>query len=97
MGDCIDAMLLDQARDEVGVARVANDQLRAFGHSPCEAGEEIVENDDRLAGVDKAENHMAADIPGAASHQNAHEASPLLSRPKAELAKKSRVERLGRN
>ena len=72
MGDRVDRMLPDQARDQVLIARIANDELRPFGHGPGEAGGEVVENDDRLAGVEKAESHVAADIAGPSGDQNAH-------------------------
>ena len=89
MGDRVDSVLLDQARDQVLVARVADDELRSFGHGPGEAGGEIVENDDRLAGVDKAESHVAADIAGAAGHQNAHAQGPFLIHPNRIQRKKA--------
>ena len=54
MSDRIDACSLIRRATRSGVARVADHELRAFGHSPGEAGGEIVENDDRLAGVEKA-------------------------------------------
>ena len=76
MGNRVDRMLLDQAGDQVGVAGVADDELCARGHGPREAGREIVENDDRLAGVQEPQRHVAADIAGAAGHKYAH-ALPL--------------------
>ena len=69
-------MLPDQTLDQILVAGVADDELRALGHGPGEAGREIVENDDRLARVEKAERHVAADIAGPSGDQNAH-AAPL--------------------
>ena len=39
---------------------------------PAEAGREIVEDDDLLAGVEQLPDHVAADIAGAAGDQNAH-------------------------
>ena len=71
MGDRVDPVLVDQPRDQLRVAEIADDQLDAFGHRPGEAGREIVEHDDLLAGVEQAEHHVAADIAGAAGHQNA--------------------------
>ena len=81
MGDRVDRMLLDQARDQLRVAGVADDELGSFGDAPGEAGREIVENDDGLAGVEKAESHVAADIAGAAGHQNAHTKAPFWIDP----------------
>ncbi len=75
MGDRVDLVLLDQPRDEVGVARVADDEARRLGNGPVEAGREIVENDDLLPGVEEAERHVAADVAGAAGDQNAHRSS----------------------
>ncbi len=72
MGDRVDRMLLDQARDQRRVAGVADDELRPFRDTPGESGREIVENDDGLAGVEEAKRHMATDIAGAAGNQNAH-------------------------
>ena len=96
MGDRVDRVLPDQAPDQILIAGVADDELRPFGHGPGEASGEIVENDDRLADVEKAEDHVAADIAGPSGDQNAH-AQPLFGPPDAESTRKSRMERLGRN
>ncbi len=72
MGDRVDLVLIDQPRDQARVARVADDQPGAVGHGPVEPGRKIVEDDDRLAGVQEPKRHMAADISGPAGHQNAH-------------------------
>ena len=80
MRDRVDRMLPNQARDQVLIARIADDELRPFGRGPCEAGGEVVENDDRLASVEKAKSHVAADIAGASRDQNAH-ANPRLTWP----------------
>ena len=64
--------LLDEAADQLLVADVADDERGVLRHGPAEAGRQIVEDDDLLAGVQKLENHMAADIAGAARHQNGH-------------------------
>src|SRR6202044_3146733 len=77
MGDRVDRMLLDQAPDQLRVARVAGDELGPFGDAPGEARGKIVENDDGLAGIEEAERHMATDIAGAAGHQNAHYPAPF--------------------
>ena len=83
MGDRIDRMLLDQAGDQIGVADVADGELCARRNGPGKAGREIVDNHDRLAGVDEPQPHVAADIAGAASHQYAHASPPVacLTRP----------------
>ena len=75
MGDRVDFVLVDQPRRPVGVAEIADHQLGAVGHRPGEPGRQIVEDDDVLARVQEAERHMAADVAGAAGHQNAHRGS----------------------
>ena len=51
-----------------------------FGDRPVEAGREIVEHDDPLAGVEQRMDHVAADIAGAAGDQDRH-ALGLLQLP----------------
>ena len=77
MGDRVNRMLLDQSGDQVRVARVADDELCAFGHGPGEAGGEVVENHDRFARIQQRQGHVAADIAGAAGDQNAHALPPI--------------------
>ena len=72
MGDGVDFMLFDEARDQFGVAEIADHEPRRFRNRPGEAGRQIVENDHLFARVEKPERHMAADIAGAAGHQNRH-------------------------
>ena len=74
----LNAMLADDGAHEILVADIADDQRRLRRHRPAEAGRQIVEDDDALAGVDEFENHMAADIAGAAGDQDAHCATSLL-------------------
>ena len=88
MRDRVDRVLLDQTSHQAGVAAVAYDELRAFGHGPCEARRQIVEHDDCLASVQEPERHVAADIAGAAGHQYAH-ALPLWICPDAAPAGKA--------
>ena len=47
-----------------------------LGDRPVEAGRQIVEHDDALAGVDQRVDHVAADIAGAAGDQDRHEPRP---------------------
>ena len=72
MDDRVDLVLPDQPLEQWLVADVAVDQHRLRGNRPGEAGREIVENDDPLAGIDQVPHHMAADIAAAASDQYAH-------------------------
>ena len=62
------------------VADIAFDELGLIRHRPAEAGRQIVENDDVLAGVEQLEHHMAADEAGPARDQNTH-AINLTTRP----------------
>ncbi len=72
MRDGVDFMLLDEARDQFGVAEIADHEFRRFRNRPGEARRQIVENDHLLARVEKTQNHVAADIAGAACDQNRH-------------------------
>ena len=54
------------------VAEVALDQRRLRRDRPGEAGRQVVEDDDPLAGIDQLPDHVAADIAGAAGDQDAH-------------------------
>jgi hypothetical protein len=72
----------DDAVDQRLVAGLADDQRHTLGHGPLEAGREIIEHDDVLAGIDQLIDHVAADIPGAASDQDRHVFEPpVLSWP----------------
>ena len=72
MGDGVDLVLGDQTCDQGLVAKIADDQGRLRRNRPGESRREIVDHDDLFAGVQQAQHHMAADIPGAACHQHAH-------------------------
>jgi hypothetical protein len=72
MDDGVDVVAPDGGADEVGVAGIADDQGRPRRHGLAEPGRKIVEYDDVLAGAQELENHVAADIAGAACHQNGH-------------------------
>ena len=76
MDDRLDAVLLDELGDQRLVAGIADDQRHALGDRPVEAGGQVVEHDDRLAGLDQRMDHVAADIAGAAGDQNRHVARP---------------------
>ena len=70
--DGVDAVVADDARHQRLVAGFADDQRHAGGDGPVEAGGEVVEHDDSLAGVDQLMNHVAADIATAARDQDCH-------------------------
>ncbi len=55
------------------IAHVARDEGHVFlRNGPGKPGREVVEHHDRLAGIHELENHVAADIAGAARDQNRH-------------------------
>ena len=68
--DRADPVLGDQAGDERAVGDVAFGERRRFGHRPVEAGEQIVDDDDRPAGIEQRQHGVAADIAGPARHQH---------------------------
>ena len=72
VNDCLDPMLTDQAGDQRLIASVADDKRGLFGHGPAKAGRQIVENDNALAGIDKLQNHVTADVAGTAGNQDRH-------------------------
>ncbi len=72
MDDAVDAMLCDHALDQVLVAGIADEQRHAFGQERGEAGGEIVDDDDALAGIDQRMNHVTSDIAGTAGHEHGH-------------------------
>ena len=49
---------------------IALDEPRLGRDRPVEAGRQIVEHDDVLAGIDELPDHVAADIAGAAGDQD---------------------------
>ena len=73
MDDGVDLVLAQDALDERAVADIAFDERHVGGHGPAEAGRQVVDHDRLFAVVEKFEDHMAADITGAARDQNAHE------------------------
>ena len=54
-------------------------RVAPFGHRPGETRGEVVENNDRLAGVQQLQRHVAADISGSAGHKNAHRVKSFLA------------------
>ena len=72
MDDGGDAVLLDGLGHQRPVAGRAGDKGHRARDQESEAGRQIVEHDHALAGVDKFVHHVAADIAGAAGHQDCH-------------------------
>ncbi len=72
MDDGANFMIADNRCHEVLVAHVADAQRYGLRQRRAEAGRQIVEHHDRLAGVCQRVNHVASDITGAASDQNGH-------------------------
>ena len=72
MHDGVDAVLAHDGAREILVAHVADDERRLRRHGPPEPRGQIVENHDLFAGLDEFENHVAADIAGAARNQDSH-------------------------
>ena len=70
--DRVDAVLAQQAADQLAIAGVADHQL-AVHDRRAEAGDEIVEHDDLFVALAELANDMAADIPGAAGDENGHD------------------------
>ena len=80
VNDCLDTMLTDQAGDQRLITSVADDKRGLLGYGPAKAGRQIVENDNALAGIDKLQNHVTADVAGTAGNQEpsfAHPEYPL--------------------
>ena len=72
MDDALDAMLGDDALDEVLVAGVADEQRHPFGQEVGKSGGQVVDHDDAFAGFRQRVNHMAADIAGATGDKHGH-------------------------
>ncbi len=73
MDDGGDAVLVDGLAHQRAVAGRAGDERHRARNEEAEAGRQIVEHDHALAGVDECVHHMAADIAGAAGHQDRHD------------------------
>ena len=81
MDDRFDAVVLDQFGNESLVADTADDRQHSRGQGGGEAGGEVVEHDDALAGIDQRVHGMASDITGAAGDQHRHGSCPLWQKP----------------
>ncbi len=73
MDDRLDAVLLDEPFHERRVAGIALDEGHALRHRPAKARGEVVEHDRRDAAIQQVEDHMAADITGAAGNEDRHQ------------------------
>jgi hypothetical protein len=72
MDDGAHGVLVDDAADEVLVADVAFDQERGRWHRRAKSRRQVVDDHDVVAGVEKRQHHMAADVSGAACHEYGH-------------------------
>ena len=63
-------MVCQHLADQGAVADIACHERYIVGHEGADAGGEIVENDDAVAGFTQREHRMAADIPGAAGDKD---------------------------
>src|SRR5690349_22307393 len=67
----------DQSRNHSLIAGTADDNFNSFRDRPSKTGGKIIEHDDLITGIEQLEDHMAADISGAASDQHIHQDLPL--------------------
>ena len=74
--DRVDGVLGDEPQHKRGISRIPANESRAVGHGGSKTRREIVENDHFFTGIEELEHHMAADVAGAAGHQNRHRSSP---------------------
>jgi hypothetical protein len=72
MNDGVDGFIAQKPADKLLIAAFADDERHVRGDRPVVAGGQIVEHDHALAGLEKLEHHMAADIAGAAGDQDCH-------------------------
>jgi hypothetical protein len=81
MNNSIDPMGEDQGGNETFVSGLSNKKWRPARDRRSIAGRQVVEHNDGLAGVRECMHHMAADISGAASHQDGHSTSAAFVFP----------------
>ena len=72
MDDGADVVPVDGLGHQLAVAGRADHEGDAGRDQEAEAGRQVVEHGDALAGVDQRMHHVAADIAGAAGHQDRH-------------------------
>ena len=65
----VDAVFTQQAADELAVADLADDQ-RGIERRLAEARGQVVEHDDPLAAFAQLQDHVAADVAGAAGDED---------------------------
>ena len=68
-GDLVD---IDNRGGQLLVAGIADEQRHRLRQRGTETGGQVIQHDNRLAGIHQRENHVAADITGAAGDQNGH-------------------------
>ena len=83
MNDRVELVFAHHPGEERLIANIALDKSALAAIPPTEAGGQIVEHHDLFARIDQGVDHVAADIAGAAGHQNCHdiisrEPSPTL-------------------
>ena len=79
MRDGVDAVLGEGPLHQRLVAEIALHQGGGLRHGGAKAGRQVVDDDDGLARIEQRQHHVAADVAGAARHQNRH--GPLPSIP----------------
>jgi len=62
----------DQTRNKHLIAGIADEKQHTLRNCPSKAGRKVVKYDDLLTGIEKLENHMAANIASSASDQHSH-------------------------
>ena len=77
MDDLAHRVVADDLGDESLVAHIANDKRHRFRQCRAKASRQIVDDDDRLAGIRQRMNQVAADIAAPAGDQYGHEPDPL--------------------
>lgn len=79
MDDFLDAEIPDQAKDDFAVADIGDNEALCIRRKPARAVREVVERDRRLIRLIKGEQHMRADIAGAAGDEDGHRRLPPAS------------------
>ena len=72
MDDRIDVEIRNHPAHQSYVAGFALDEFGFLADEAANPGREIVEHDHSIATIEQAVGHVAADVSGAACHQNGH-------------------------
>ena len=70
MNDRLDRVFVHDPADEVGVADIALEERHLGRHDRTRAGGEVVDHQRPLAGAEQGQRHVAADVAGAAGHED---------------------------